>query len=121
MRRRLFLQTTAAAAGRSWLHRASSILAAGSAPAVLAEGAVRPAVLGGRPVHTGGWSAWPQWREEWGERILAVYRSGKWFRGAGDGVIAEFEEAYARTDWSKYRSMPAPRSASRPRAARRPS
>jgi dTDP-4-amino-4,6-dideoxygalactose transaminase len=65
------------------------------APAMLAAEADKPALLGGTPVHTGGWARWPQWREAWEPRVLDVFRSGRWYRGSG-GHVAEFESAYAQ-------------------------
>jgi dTDP-4-amino-4,6-dideoxygalactose transaminase len=55
----------------------------------------KPAILGGAPVHTGGWLPWPQWREAWEPKMLEVYRSGKWFRLSGH-CVTDFETAYAR-------------------------
>ncbi len=55
----------------------------------------RPALLGGTPVHTGGWPKWPEWRQTWEPSVLDVLRSGNWFRGEG-GHVADFETAYAR-------------------------
>jgi perosamine synthetase len=66
-----------------------------SAPTVYAAHTSKPALLGGTPVHQGGWTKWPQWREAWEPGMLGVYRSGKWFRGS-DRHVAEFENAYAR-------------------------
>jgi perosamine synthetase len=54
-----------------------------------------PALLGGTPVHAGGWPAWPEWRQAWEPSILDVLRSGKWYRGSGEQV-PQFEAAYAR-------------------------
>jgi dTDP-4-amino-4,6-dideoxygalactose transaminase len=54
-----------------------------------------PALLGGTPVHSGKWPAWPEWRESWEPAVTEVLRSGRWFRGAGEHV-AEFEQAYAK-------------------------
>jgi dTDP-4-amino-4,6-dideoxygalactose transaminase len=54
-----------------------------------------PALLGGTPVHTGGWPTWPEWRQTWEPSILEVLRSGKWYRGSGEQV-PQFEAAYAR-------------------------
>jgi len=65
------------------------------APTVFAADAGTPALLGGTPVRTGGWTQWPQWRETWASPILDVLRSGKWYRESGHRV-AEFEAAYAR-------------------------
>ncbi len=52
-------------------------------------------LLGGTPVHQGGWPSWPTWREQWEPAILKVLRSRRWFRGSGENV-AEFEAAYAK-------------------------
>jgi perosamine synthetase len=65
------------------------------APSVFAAEASKPALLGGTPVHQGGWGGWPQWRETWEPELLEVFRSGRWFRGSGQRV-AEFEREYAR-------------------------
>jgi dTDP-4-amino-4,6-dideoxygalactose transaminase len=62
---------------------------------VLSQSAAsRPALLGGTPVHAGGWPAWPEWRQAWEPSILEVLRSGKWYRGSGERV-QQFEAAYA--------------------------
>ncbi len=55
----------------------------------------RPALLGGTPLHKGGWPRWPEWRQSWEPSILDVLRSGKWYRGEG-GHVAEFEATYAK-------------------------
>ena len=54
-----------------------------------------PALVGGTPVHTGGWPAWPEWRQAWEPSMLDVLRSGKWYRGSGERV-QQFEAAYAK-------------------------
>jgi perosamine synthetase len=64
-------------------------------PSVLAVEASKPALLGGTPVHPGGWPNWPTWQESWEPAVVKVLRSGRWFRGAGEHV-AEFEGAYAK-------------------------
>jgi perosamine synthetase len=69
-------------------------LSGGAAPRVFAAESSRPAFLGGAAVHQGGWARWPQWRESWEPALLEVFRSGRWFRGSGEGV-AEFERGYA--------------------------
>ena len=56
----------------------------------------KPALLGGTPVHTGGWPPWPEWRQSWEPQILEVLRSGQWYRGGGGGKVPEFETAYAK-------------------------
>ncbi len=70
-------------------------LSAGKAPQLFANETGKPALLGGAPVHPGGWPSWPTWRESWEPSIVKVLRSGKWYRGEG-GHVAEFEAAYAQ-------------------------
>ena len=87
--RRGFIRIAAAgSAAASWL-------SARRAPAVFAAKTDKPALLGGRPTHTGDWPRWPQWRQSWEPEILKVLRSGRWNRGSGDGKVPEFEAAYA--------------------------
>jgi len=56
----------------------------------------KPALLGGTPVHKGGWPPWPEWREAWEPSILRVLRSGQWYRGSGGEQVPQFEAAYAK-------------------------
>ena len=63
------------------------------APSVLAAEADKPALLGGTPVHKGGWPGWPEWRQSWEPEILKVLRSGRW--SGGGAQVAEFETGYA--------------------------
>jgi perosamine synthetase len=87
--RRSFIRKTAAGSvALGWL-------GAGKAPRALAAEAAKPALLGGTPVHKGGWVRWPQWREAWEPELLKVWRSGRWFRGSGEHV-GEFERGYAK-------------------------
>jgi dTDP-4-amino-4,6-dideoxygalactose transaminase len=67
---------------------------AAKGPAVYAAQTSKPAVLGGAPVHTGGWPGWPSWDKNWEPELLEVLRSGHWWRGAGNHV-ERFEKAYA--------------------------
>lgn len=87
--RRTFIRTAAAgSAALAWL-------GARRAPTAFAAEAAKPALLGGTPVHKGGWARWPQWREAWETEVLKVFRSGKWFRGSDERVV-EFEKSYAQ-------------------------
>jgi len=87
--RRTFIRTTTAGSlGFAWLSARRS-------PNVFAAEADKPALLGGTPVHKGGWAKWPQWRETWEPEVLKVFRSGRWFRGS-DERVAEFERGYAQ-------------------------
>jgi len=83
--RREFLGAAAAAVAGAGLFRARVF---GAARADV------PALLGGTPVHTGGWPAWPEWRQAWEPSILEILRSGKWYRASG-GTVQQFEAAYA--------------------------
>jgi perosamine synthetase len=70
-------------------------MAAGSTPVIATAAAEKPALLGGTPVHAGGWQSWPVWRQSWEAEILNVLRSCKWYRGSG-GRVEEFEAGYAK-------------------------
>jgi dTDP-4-amino-4,6-dideoxygalactose transaminase len=87
--RRSFIRTAAASsAALAWFGSRRS-------PSVFAAEADKPVLLGGTPVHKGGWARWPQWREAWEPEVLKVFRSGRWFRGS-DERVAEFEKGYAQ-------------------------
>lgn len=96
--RRQFLATsTLAGAGVSTgLTRLAPMVAAGAAPTLVSAAAAnRPALLGGTPVHAGGWQSWPVWRAEWEPAMLDVLRSRQWYRMSGSHV-ANFEAGYAK-------------------------
>ncbi|MBD3377741.1 aminotransferase class I/II-fold pyridoxal phosphate-dependent enzyme [candidate division KSB1 bacterium] len=62
--------------------------------------AAQPAVLGGTPIHEGGWPEWPVWDQQADEKLLLeVMRSGVWSRA---DKVKEFEEKYAQLMGSKY-------------------
>jgi perosamine synthetase len=64
--------------------------------AVARSAVAKPALLGGTPVHKGGWPKWPEWRQSWEPSVLQVLRSGQWYRGAGTAdQVPRFENAYA--------------------------
>lgn len=88
--RRAFVRTAAAgSAALAWL-------GARQAPTAFAAEADKPALLGGTPVHKGGWPKWPDWRESWEPEILKVLRSGQWSRAGGGRQVPDFETAYAK-------------------------
>jgi perosamine synthetase len=97
MNRRQFLGATAVAGSGIPSHwsKVAPLLAVGSAPAIATAATEKPALLGGTPVHNGGWQAWPVWRQSWEAEVLKVLRSGKWFRGSATQV-EEFEAGYAK-------------------------
>ncbi len=74
---------------------AGAAVAAGAGPTIAsAAAAAKPAILGGTPVHKGGWQTWPVWKPEWEAEMLKVCRSGKWNQAAG-GNVADFERRWA--------------------------
>jgi len=83
MNRRYFLKLVAATAAIG-----------AAAPRILRAADAKPALLGGKPAHTGTWPGWPQWRSEWEPKILEVYRSCKWFRRSGT-VVSDFERVWS--------------------------
>src|SRR5579864_8166417 len=87
--RRGFIRTAAASSlALSWLSSNRTASSFGSE-------ASKPALLGGTPVHTGGWAKWPEWSSAWEEPVLKVFRSCHWFRGSAKHV-EDFEEGYAK-------------------------
>lgn len=75
---------------------AATAAAAGLAVPRSASAAGKPALLGGTPVHTGGWRKWPEWRQSWEPKVLDVLRSGHWCSAGGSGTVGDFEKAYAK-------------------------
>ena len=70
-RRRFVRNAAAGSAALAWL-------GARQAPSVFAAEAGKPALLGGKPAHQGGWPGWPQWDQAWEPEIIEVLRSGRW-------------------------------------------
>ncbi len=60
----------------------------------------KPALMGGAPVRTAPFPAWPVIDSTEEQALLRVLRSGKWYRGSGQEVN-RFEEAYARLTGAK--------------------
>jgi dTDP-4-amino-4,6-dideoxygalactose transaminase len=75
---------------------AATAAAAGLAVPRASSAGEKPALLGGTPVHQGGWPKWPDWRKSWEPEILEVLRSGRWSSAGGGGRAASFEAAYAK-------------------------
>lgn len=93
MNRRKFLATSAVASV------GFSVFGADSPKVSLPSS--RPAILGGNPVRTTAWPAWPVFDETEDAAMLKALRSGKWFRGSGTQVVA-FEKAYAQRAGAKH-------------------
>ena len=88
--RRAFVQTAAAGSA------ALTAMGAQAAPLALTRNADKPAMLGGTPVHEGGWPEWPTWSESWEPDIIDILRSGNWCCSGGGGWVGDFEEGYAK-------------------------
>jgi perosamine synthetase len=58
------------------------------------ENITKLAVNGGEKVRKANWPAWPVWDQAAEADVIAMLRSGKWWRGNGD-YVAEFEKKYA--------------------------
>jgi len=73
-----------------------AMVAMGVSPSVFAgfsKNADTPAILGGQPVRTKEWPAWPIWDTATDEKqVLDVLRKGVWCRaGVEQSVVADFE------------------------------
>ena len=79
---------------RGFLTAIPAVAASIEAPTVLA-GEEKPALLGGKPVRTKPFPAWPVFDGTEERAVTEVIRSGKWSRGSGQQVD-RFEAAYAR-------------------------
>lgn len=78
------------------------MLAAGAAQAAkAAEGAERPAMLGGPRAFPGDQPGWPVWDRSDEEGLLGALRSGHWFRSSGK-FVTRFEDAYAEQTGARY-------------------
>ncbi|MBI4875289.1 MAG: DegT/DnrJ/EryC1/StrS family aminotransferase [Acidobacteria bacterium] len=66
--------------------------------------AAKSALLGGQPVRTQRFPAWPVFDQKEERALLEALRSGKWFRGYGDAerVVPRFEQAWARLTGAKF-------------------
>ena len=87
--RRRFVKAAAASVPLAWL-------SGGRTASVFASETDKPALLGGKPVHTTGWSRWPKWSKSWEPKIVKVLRSGRWCCSGGGGEVGSFEAAYAK-------------------------
>jgi perosamine synthetase len=94
--RRKFLGTVAAGAA-ALVPRGAASRATARGPSAVGE----PALLGGAPVRTEPFPAWPvvDAREE--DALVGVLRSGKWGRGVGEQV-KQFERAYAQLTGARH-------------------
>ena len=61
----------------------------------------RPAVLGGTPVRSRGYPAWPVWDEHERDNLLAVLDAGGWWQGDGDAA-STFAAEFAAFHGARY-------------------
>jgi dTDP-4-amino-4,6-dideoxygalactose transaminase len=95
--RRRFLRTVSA--GAAGLGLANGVTSRALPASPIGE---KPAILGGRPVRTEPFPAWPVIQENDEKGWMEVLHSKDWCR-AGDGhFTTQFEEAWARTLGAKY-------------------
>jgi perosamine synthetase len=79
----------------------ATLLAAESAPSLSPSSLGRPALLGGKPVRTKPFPAWPVYDAREENALNEVLHSGNWFRGYGKEV-ERFETAYAKLMGAKH-------------------
>lgn len=60
------------------------------------------ALLGGAPVRTAPWPAWPVYDEREERALLEVLHSGAWGVNAGEGRVTAFEHAFAKAHDAVY-------------------
>jgi perosamine synthetase len=75
------------------------VLAAPAALAAATSGA-KPALLGGAKTRNQPFASWPKFDSTEEQALLAVLRSGKWYRGYGEQV-SKFEQAYGSLTGAK--------------------
>jgi len=102
LNRRKFLTTAAnAGAGAVVLRYAALTGVLSHVPNILAVETNKPASLGGKPVRTAAFPAWPIFDESEEQALLDVLHSKKWFRGEGQHVN-QFEEAFKQLTGAKH-------------------
>lgn len=102
LNRRDFLKQGAnAGAGAMALRYATLAGIFSATPNIFSAEMEKPAKLGGKPVRTAAFPAWPIFDEHEENALLEVLRSKKWFRGEGQHVN-QFEEAYKTLTGAKH-------------------
>lgn len=102
--RRAFLRSTGLFAAGALLvppvlSAAEPVMAGAGSVAVVGSGGTVPAVLGGSPVRTKGWPAWPIWNKDTDEKIVVDdLRSGIWSRAS---LVNQFEKEWAEVVGTK--------------------
>ena len=60
----------------------------------IGKASTKLAINGGTPIRSAPWPSWPVWDNSAEEEIIAMFRSGKWYRNRGN-FCDEFEAKYA--------------------------
>jgi perosamine synthetase len=89
--RRSFLKTGSAGAIGGALAVATT--AAATRASAKKSDVATPAILGGAPVHQGGWPKWPNWDPAGDPQIAEVMKRGVWSRAK---LVTEFEQKWAK-------------------------
>src|SRR5687768_4658757 len=87
--------------GTSSLAGAGLALSSFTPSVTLAVDSEKPALLGGKPICSERFPAWPIFDETEEKALLETLRSRQWYRGFGKAV-ARFEEAYQRLTGAKH-------------------
>jgi dTDP-4-amino-4,6-dideoxygalactose transaminase len=77
---------------------ATSAVGVGLTLTSTAAAADKPALLGGKPVRTKGYSSWPLVTEADEQAVTEVVHSGRWYRNRS---VEQFEQAYAEMNGAK--------------------
>lgn len=101
MNRRRFLGATAVA-GAGLAYPFPTASAAERATSAAAQPVPKPALLGGSPVRTARFPAWPVPAPGDDQAVLDVLHSGRWTRSYGGQVSNRFEEVYARVTGARH-------------------
>lgn len=102
--RRKFLKSTAVTGAGAAVFRygtLTGILGSIAGPNLFAAESEKPAKLGGKPVRTAAFPAWPIIDETEDKALLEVLHSKKWFRGSGQ-TVDRFEAEYAKLMGAKH-------------------
>lgn len=91
LNRRAFIGMTAASAGLTLINPQF----------VWAQESKKPAILGGSPAYSGGFSGWPLFDDREEKALVSVLKSGNWGRLNGQ-VMAGFEKGYADLNGAKH-------------------
>lgn len=76
-------------------------MVAATATAMVASGAEKPAVLGGKKLRAAAFPSWPVYDGKEEGALLETLRTGNWYRGSGQ-MVKKFEQAFAQLTGAKH-------------------